>query len=49
MLETEAHHDALDFSADACNIEARRSFVQKFSIAVRRRKLVPMILWTERT
>ncbi|KAI2789369.1 hypothetical protein POX_d04857 [Penicillium oxalicum] len=33
MLETEAHHDALDFSADACNIEARRSFVQKFSIA----------------
>ncbi|KAJ5488529.1 hypothetical protein N7539_003419 [Penicillium diatomitis] len=33
MLETEAQHDLLDFSENSCSLEARRTFIQKFSIA----------------
>lgn len=35
MLETEAHHDPLNFSEEDCSIEAKRRFIQTFSIAVR--------------
>jgi hypothetical protein len=34
MLETEAHHDPLHFSEEHCSIEAKRRFIQTFSIAV---------------
>ena len=34
MLENEAHHDALNFSEDHCSLEAKRRFIQTFSIAV---------------
>ncbi|GLI78953.1 hypothetical protein PoHVEF18_007275 [Penicillium ochrochloron] len=33
MLETEAHHDPLNFSEEHCSIEAKRRFIQTFSIA----------------
>ncbi|KAJ5371496.1 uncharacterized protein N7496_007588 [Penicillium cataractarum] len=33
MLETEAHHDPLNFSEEHCSIEEKRRFIKTFSIA----------------
>jgi hypothetical protein len=35
MLETEAHHDLLNFSEELCNNEEKRKFVQGYHAAVR--------------
>lgn len=35
MLETEAHHDLLNFSEDQCTEAEKRRFVQTFYTAVR--------------
>lgn len=34
MLETEAHHDALNFSEERCDIEEKRRFIQTFYTVV---------------
>lgn len=36
MLETEAHHDPLNFSEESCSIEEKRRFIQIFYMVVRR-------------
>jgi hypothetical protein len=34
MLETEAHHDLLNFSEERCSVEEKRQFVQNYEAAV---------------
>jgi hypothetical protein len=34
MLETEAHHDLLNFSEERCNVEEKRQFIQNYEAAV---------------
>lgn len=36
MLETEAHHDPLNFSEESCSIDEKRRFIQIFFTVVRR-------------
>lgn len=34
MLETEAHHDLLNFSEERCSVEEKRQFIQNYEAAV---------------
>lgn len=36
MLETETHHDQLNFSDELCNVEQKRHFIQNYEAAVRK-------------
>lgn len=36
MLETETHHDQLNFSNERCNVEQKRHFIQNYEAAVRK-------------
>ena len=35
MLETEAHHDLVNFSEERCNADEKRWFIQSYEAAVR--------------
>lgn len=35
MLETEAHHDQLNFSTELCHADEKRQFIQNYEAAVR--------------